>query len=91
MASPSHTHPLRARAIFSETARVPSRLADHPVITTDPVTGITCSLRHDFIGPTLRLSGGPLGIAVITTVCDEGDANLIATLLIDGIAAQRPA
>jgi len=79
---------LRVRPIFSPTTL--ARLNyDEPLSACDPDTGIELFYRfEDGLGGRLRLTGGPLGHAVLWVGCDPDDINRVASLLIDGITSQ---
>lgn len=80
---------LTARAVFPDAARAAFADTDQPITTRDAVTGITLTYRFEpHAGGVLRLTGGPFGQTVLTVACDEADRDLVATLLVDGIAHQ---
>ncbi len=80
---------LTARAVFPDAARVAFADTDQPITTHDAVTGITLTYRFEpHAGSVLRLTGGPIGQSILTVACDEADLDLVATLLLDGIARQ---
>jgi hypothetical protein len=79
----------KARAVFSDAARVAFEEADQPMTATDAAT--RCRLTYRFeghAGGVLRIADGPLGRHVVSVGCDPDDLNLIATLLLEGLHSQ---
>lgn len=78
--------PLTPRLIFADAAL--ARLeCDEPVSATDTATGIALHYRFEHAaGGKLRMTDGVLGTHVIAVGCDADDLNLIATILLAGLA-----
>jgi hypothetical protein len=80
----------KARAVFSDAARVRLLTTDTPIVAVDPVSDCTLSYRFEHAGGILRITDGCLGRDVVAVGCDPDDLNLVATLLLDGLAMTRP-
>lgn len=80
---------VQARQIFSHSKLV--RLGyDEPVSVRDTDTGIELYYHCDLlVGGILRLTGGLLRDEVVTVACEPDDINAIATIMLDGLKAQR--
>ncbi|HRD78061.1 MAG TPA: hypothetical protein PK264_19325 [Hyphomicrobiaceae bacterium] len=80
---------LRARAVFSDAARVRLETTDEPIQAHDSVTGIDLHYRFEtHAGGVLRLTGGPIGEGTLAVGCEPESLNLIATILLDGLKVQ---
>jgi hypothetical protein len=82
---------IKARAVFSDAARVCFQISDQPIRSYDTETGVSLTYRFEtHAGGVLRLSGGALMDQSVSVACDIADLNLIATLLVDGIKLSVP-
>jgi hypothetical protein len=80
----------KARAVFSDAARVAFEEADLPMMAIDARTGCTLSYRFEaHAGGVLRLSNGVLGNKVLAVGCDVDCLDTIATLLLDGLMVRH--
>lgn len=78
--------PLTPRRIFGEAALARLK-CDEPVSATDAATGIALHYRFEHAaGGRLRMTGGVLGTRIIAVGCEAEDLNLIATILLAGLA-----
>ncbi len=75
----------KARAVFSDAARVRLLTTDTPIVAVDPVTDCTLSYRFEHAGGVLRITDGCLGRDVVAVGCEPDDLNIVATLLLDGL------
>jgi hypothetical protein len=81
----------KARAVFSDAARVRLLTTDAPIGTVDPETGYALTYRFEAMaGGVLRISGGTMGDRVLAVGCDPEELNLVATLLLDGLKVRLP-
>lgn len=81
---------LPSRQVFREAALCCLE-RDEPIAARCPETGIALHYRFcHVVGGRLSLSEGLLGSDVLTVGCDEGELNLVATVLLDGLRVRLP-
>jgi ABC-type taurine transport system ATPase subunit len=79
-----------ARAVFSDAARDCLLETDQPIEAVDAATRCRLSYRVEaVVGGVLRIHDGTLGGKVLAVASDPDDLNLVATLLLDGLAQRR--